>query len=126
MIHPIFRAVLRRPDLLAVHLANYVDLLKGEAVSLATSWAVRAAGGVVAVVSAMLALGLTGVAVMIGFLHGSFHWVLAAVPGVAWVLAAIGVALAMRSTTKEKVEDVKEEVEADLTVLRKVKEASND
>ncbi|VTY40039.1 Uncharacterised protein [Xylophilus ampelinus] len=63
---------------------------------------------------------------MLGFLHGSFHWVLAAVPGVAWVLAAIGVALAMRSTTKEKVEDVKEEVEADLTVLRKVKEASND
>ncbi|MDN4592256.1 hypothetical protein DBA29_27680 [Xenophilus aerolatus] len=126
MLHPIFRAVLRRPDLLAVHLANYVELLKGEAVSLATSWAVRVAGGAVAVVSAVLALGLTGVAVMLGFLHGSFHWVLAAIPGAAWVLAASGVALAMRSTTKEKVDDVKEEVEADLSVLRKVKEPSSD
>lgn len=91
MIQPLFMAVLRRPELLAVHAANYVALVKGEATDFGTSLAVRAASAAIAVVSLMLALGLTGIAVMLGVLNGSFHWVLVIVPGVAWVIALFGV-----------------------------------
>ncbi|MDQ7957752.1 MAG: hypothetical protein RET84_17715 [Pseudomonadota bacterium] len=126
MIHPIFKTALRRPDLLATHLGNYAQLVKGELAAAGAALALRAAGAAVAVVALLLALGLTGVAVMLGALHGSFHWALLVVPGVAWVLAAIGAVLTMRSGVKEKVEEVKDEVEADLRILRSVKEASND
>lgn len=126
MIHPIFMTVLRRPELVFTHLVNYAELVKGEIASLGTSLAIRAAGAATALIALLLALGLTGVAVMLGFVHGSFHWVLVAVPGVAWLLVLIGVVLALRSTVKEKVEDVKDEIEADLRALRLVKEARHD
>ncbi|MDB5826805.1 MAG: hypothetical protein JWQ73_1025 [Variovorax sp.] len=126
MIHPIFMTVLRRPELLANHLANYAELVKGELAALGTALAVRAAGAVVALVAVLLALGLTGIAVMLGFLHGAFHWVLIIVPGVAWVLAGVGAALAMRSTVKGEVEGLKDEVQADFNMLRLIKEARHD
>ena len=126
MVHPIFMTVLRRPDLLANHLANYAELVKGELSSFGTSVAVRAASAAVALVALLLALGLTGISIMLGYLHGTFHWVLVIVPGAAWLLAVIGAALAMRSTTKDKVEDVKSEVEADFNMLRLIKEARNE
>lgn len=127
MVHPIFVAVLRRPELLFTHLANYVELVRGELSALGSSLAMRAASAVVALVALLLAVGLTGIAVMLGFLHGSFQWVLVIVPGAAWVLVLIGVVLAMRSSTvKEKVDDVKDEMEADLRMLRLIREANND
>lgn len=127
MVHPIFVAVLRRPELLFTHLANYVELVRGELSAVGSSLAMRAASAVVALVALLLAVGLTGIAVMLGFLHGSFQWVLVIVPGAAWVLVLIGVVLAMRSSTvKEKVDDVKDEMEADLRMLRLIREANND
>lgn len=126
MIHPIFMTVLRRPDLFATHLTNYAELVKIELSAAGSAFAVRAAAGVIAFVALLLAFGLTGVAIMFGVMHGAFHWVLAVVPGIAWLLAAICAALAMRSTVKEKVADVKEELEADYRVLRMVKEARDD
>lgn len=126
MIHPIFMTVLRRPDLFATHLTNYAELVKSELSAAGLAFAARAAAGAIAFVALLLALGLTGVAIMLGVMQGVFHWILAVVPGIAWLLAAIGAAFAMRSTTKEKVEDVKEELEADFRVLRMVKEAKDD
>ncbi|RYG58063.1 MAG: hypothetical protein EON56_00830, partial [Alphaproteobacteria bacterium] len=76
MVHPIFMTVLRRPDLLANHLANYAELVKGELSSFGTSVAVRAASAAVALVALLLALGLSGISIMLGYLHGSFNWVL--------------------------------------------------
>ena len=117
---------LRRPELLFNHLGNYAELLKAELTSIGSSLALRAAMAAVALVSVLLALGLTGIAVMLGFLHGSFHWVLVIVPGVAWLMALIGALYARRSTLQEKVHDVKEELEADMQMLRLIKEARND
>lgn len=119
-------AVLRRPELLFTHIANYVELLKSELSAAGVSLAVRVASGVVALIALLLALSLTGVAVMLGFLQGAFHWVLIAVPAAAWLLLLICVVLAMRSTVKEKVDDVKNEVAADFSMLRLVKEAKNE
>ena len=119
--------VLRRPELLFTHLTNYVELVKGELSAFGSSLAIRAASAVVALIALMLALGLTGTAVMLGFLRGSFEWVLVVVPGAAWLLAGIGAALAMRSSSvKKKVDDVKDELEADVRMLGLVKEAKND
>lgn len=126
MIHPIFKTVLRRPDLIAGHLGNYAELLKGEAKAFGMSVGVRAAGAAMAFVALLLALGLTGVAVMLGVLNGSFHWILALVPGVAWLLALGGGLLALKLPTPAPVDDVKDELARDLKALRLVQEAKND
>ncbi|MEJ8851839.1 hypothetical protein [Variovorax rhizosphaerae] len=127
MVHPIFMAVLRRPELLFTHLANYAELVKGELSAFGSSLMMRAASALVALVALMLALSLTGIAVMLGVLHGAFQWVLVIVPGVAWLLVVIGATLAMRSSSvKEKVDDVKDELEADVRMMRIVKEMKND
>ncbi|AMM25989.1 hypothetical protein AX767_17735 [Variovorax sp. PAMC 28711] len=117
---------LRRPELLFNHFANYAELVKSEVTSIGSSLAIRAASAAIAVVALLLALGLTGVAVMLGVLRAEFHWVLVIVPGVAWLLALIGATLAMRSTMKRKVDDVTDEVEADMTMLRLIQKAKND
>ena len=72
-----------------------------------------------------LALGLTGIAAMLRYVYGEFHWALVAVPGAAWLSSAVGAMLAMRSGTA-KVVDVKSEMEADFNMLRLVKEAKDD
>lgn len=126
MIHPIFKTALRRPDLIAGHLGNYAELLKGEAKAFGMSVGVRAAGAAMAFVALLLALGLTGVAVMLGVLNGSFHWILALVPGVAWLLALGGGLLAFKLPTPAPVDDVKDELQRDLRALRHVQEAKND
>lgn len=123
MIHPIYMTALRRPDLVAAHLRNHVDLVKHEIADAGRSVAYKAAGAIVALVALLLALGLTGIAVMLGVLHGSFHWVLAAVPGVAWLLTLIGLVVALKSSVRDDVQEVKDELEADLAALRTVKEA---
>ncbi|WP_076999108.1 phage holin family protein [Variovorax sp. KK3] len=125
-MHPIYKTVLRRPDLLFTHVANYAELVKAEAGSFGTSIVVRAASAAVAVVALVLALALTAMALMLGFVHGRFEWVLVIVPGVAWLIVPLGAAIAMRSTVKEKVEEVKHEVETDLRVLRLVREANDE
>jgi hypothetical protein len=126
VVHPIFMAVLRRPELLFTHLANYVEMVKGELSAFGSSLAMRAASAVLALLALMLALGLTGTSVMLGFLRGSFEWVLVIVPGTAWLLAAIGAMLAMRSSSvKDKLDDVKDELEADVRMLGLVKKARN-
>jgi len=119
-------AVLRRPELLFRHLANYAELFRSELSAMGSSLATRAASAVVAIVALLLALGLSGIAVILGFLQGSWHWVLVAVPGAAWVLGLVGLLLALRSTVKEKVDDVKDELEADVRALRLIKEANDD
>lgn len=127
MIHPIFMAVLRRPELLATHLANYSTLVKAEVAAAGTSLEVRAMSALIALVALLLALGLSAVAVILGFLHGSFHWILVIVPGVAWLIALIGAGRAIKATSLEqKVDAVREEVDADFQMLKLVQKAKND
>lgn len=117
-MHPIYGALLRRPDLLAAHVSNYVALAKEEAGSVARGVAVRAAAGAAAGVAILLALGLTGVAVMLGAIHDEFVWALVIVPGIAWLIGVIGLLLALRPAQMEVVRDLKTQVEADVAALR--------
>ena len=117
MLHPIYGTVLGHPELVGDHLANYGALIQEE-VSAATRGVVaRLIAGVVAAVGAMLALGLVGVAVMMGALHG-FHWALVVVPGVAVVMAAVCAYIASRPSQLHPFTDLRSQVQADLQALR--------
>jgi len=118
MLHPIFSTVLGHPELVAEHLANYGALIRQEAQQASQGVVARAVAGVVAAVSAMLALGLIGVAVMLGMLHGSFHWVLVAVPGAAVAIAVISALVAARPRPFHAFADLHTQLDADIRALR--------
>ena len=125
MLHPIFTTVLGHPELIANHLAGYAALVKEE-VSTATHGLVnRAIAGVIAIVSALLALIFIGVAVMLGVLQGEFSWVLVIVPGVAVLLAAGSAAFAMRSFQPHSFSDLRAQVDADVRALHLVAETDH-
>lgn len=117
MLHPIFSTVLGHPELVVDHLANYAALLKEEATSAGRSVFHRLIASVLAIVSCLLALGLIGIAVMLGVLHGSFNWVLVIVPGVAVVVAGVSAYIAARPAVFHPFTDLREQVDADMSAL---------
>ncbi|WP_422085318.1 hypothetical protein [Variovorax sp.] len=117
MLHPIFSTVLGHPELVAEHLANYAALVRQETAQAGRGLVARIVAGVLAAASAMLALGLIGVAVLLGVLHGSFHWVLVAVPAVAVVIAAFCAWYATRPSPSHGFDDLRSQLEADLQAL---------
>lgn len=117
MLHPIYSTVLGHPELIADHLANYGALVRQETHQATRGVVARMVAGVLAAVSAMLALGLIGVAVMLGTLHGSFHWVLAAVPGAAVVIALLSAYVASRPQEFHAFADLREQLDADVRAL---------
>ena len=118
MLHPIFSTVLGHHDLVAEHLANYAALVKDEATQAGRNAVARLVAGVLAAIAGMLALGLIGIAVMLGVLHGSFHWVLVVVPGVAVLCALVAGYIASRSSTVNAFEDVRAQLDADIQAMR--------
>jgi hypothetical protein len=123
MLHPIFSTVLRHPELIADHAANYAALLRLEAAQASRGLIARLVAGVLAAVSAMLALGLAGTAVMLGMLHGSFHWALVAVPGIAVLIALVAGYVAARPSEFHGFSDLRAQVDADIQALRTAGEA---
>lgn len=117
MIHPIYSTVLGHPELVADHLSNYAALLREEAGEAGRGLIARLVAGVLAIVSTMLALGLIGVAVMLGVLHGSFQWVLVVVPAVAVFVALVSGYIAMRPTAFYGFEDLRAQLDADVQAL---------
>ncbi|MFM9425170.1 putative membrane protein [Variovorax sp. GrIS 2.14] len=117
MLHPIFSTVLGHPELVADHIANYAALLKEETAAAGRGVFQRIIASVLAIVSALLALGLIGIAVMLGVLHGSFNWVLVIVPGVAVFAAAISAYLAARPSALHPFDDFREQLGADMSAL---------
>ena len=87
MLHPIFSTVVSRPDLVLDHMSGYVALAAEEVATSGNDFKRRAIGLAAAGVFALLFLVFAGVATMLGVVMGQFHWVLAAVPGVALLIA---------------------------------------
>lgn len=117
MLHPIYSTVLGHPELIADHIANYSALVKDEVAKASRGFVVRIVAGAVAAIGAILALALTGVAVMLGGVNGSFHWVLVIVPGVAFLITAISVYLAMRPVLSHAFNDIRAQLSADMHAL---------
>ncbi len=118
MLHPIFSTVLGHPELIVQHLANYAALIKVETSTATRLLISRAVAGVLAAVSGTLALAFAGVAVMLGVLHGSFHWVLVAVPGIALLIAVIAGYIAARPSTFSAFEDLRTQLDADVRAMQ--------
>lgn len=118
MLHPIFSTVLGHPELVAEHLANYAALVRQESAQAGRGLVARIVAALLAVASATLALGLIGVAVLIGVMNGSFHWVLVAVPAVAVLLALACTWYATRPAPGHAFDDLRSQLEADLRALR--------
>jgi hypothetical protein len=123
MLHPIYGTLLGHPELVGDHIANYGALITEEVGQAGRGLLARLLAGVVAVVSAMLAIGLIGIAVMLGVLHGSFHWVLVLVPGVAIVIALVAAYMASRPAEFHAFGDLRAQIDADLSVLHLAAEA---
>jgi len=126
MLHPIYATVLGHPELVADHLANYMALVREEAAEASRRLVARIIAGVLAAISAIMALGLIGIAAMMGALHGSFHWALAAVPAVAVLVAVVAGYYASRPTTLEGFEDIRAQLEADVRALHMAGAAHGD
>jgi type IV secretory pathway VirB2 component (pilin) len=117
MLHPIYSTVLGHPELIADHLANYSALIKAEAAEAKRGLITRAIAGGVAAISALVALGLIGVAIMLGGMHQTFHWVLIVVPGFAILVAAIAAFVAARPSSFHGFQDLRAQLDADIHAL---------
>ena len=117
MLHPIYSTVLGHPELIADHIANYSALIKEEVAQASRGLIARVIAGVLAVVSVLLALGLAGVAIMLGSINGSFHWALALVPGVALLIAAVAAYVAMKPVLSHGFADLKAQLSADMHAM---------
>lgn len=120
MLHPLFSTIVQRPDLVIDHLSAYGALFYEEANSAGADLARRAAAWVLAILAALLFLGLTGTALMLGFMQNQFHWVLVAVPGFALLLLVAAVTLAKKPMRKEQFSDLKAQLDSDAQALRSV------
>ena len=118
MFHPIYSTALRHPALLADHLANYAALAREEAAQATNIVIRRLIAGVLAVISALMALVLTGVAVMLYGVNDRFDWLLVIVPGVAAVVAGIAAILAARPSPLHGFEAMRTQFKADVIALR--------
>ena len=125
MIHPIFKTALKCPDLVIRHLANYSELIRCEAVDIGKGLLVQAGAAVLALISLLVALGLTGVAAMLGVVYDRVHWALVVVRALAWLGVLIGGVLARQSHLRQDVRDVQEEIELDVKGLRLAQEVND-
>ncbi|APW38564.1 hypothetical protein RD110_16275 [Rhodoferax koreense] len=118
MLHPIFSTLVTRPDLIVDHLSGYTALLGEETKSVGTELVVKAMAWVMMGLMLMLCLTLAGTAVMLGVMHGHFHWALAAVPGVALLLALVAFVLARKPLSGGHYAEFKSQIESDVATLR--------
>jgi hypothetical protein len=118
MLHPIFSTLVTRPDLIVDHLSGYTALFGEETKSVGTEVVVKAAAWVLMGLMLMLFLTLAGTAVMLGVLHGQFHWALVAVPGVALLLAIAALLVAKKPLSGGHYAEFKSQIESDVASLR--------
>ncbi|MDA7416022.1 hypothetical protein PGB34_06550 [Xenophilus arseniciresistens] len=122
-LHPLFRVALHHPDLIADHLANHVEHAKAQAADAVRSMGLKVAGAAVAVVALLIALNLTGIAVMLAATQAGVPAALWWVPGIAWAVALAGGLMAWRASLRDEVREVKDEFQADAQMLALIKEA---
>jgi peptidoglycan/LPS O-acetylase OafA/YrhL len=118
MVHPIFSVLISKPELVMEHVAGYAALVREEASSVSGEVAKRVIAWGVAVLCFVVFLVLAGVAAMLGAMHGDFHWILVAAPGVALVLAVIALAIARRPLPSKAFTELRSQLDADAQALR--------
>ncbi len=118
MIHPIFKVLVSRPELVVDHLGGYAALAQQEASTIGAELLRRAIAWGVAAVAFIVFLMLAGVAVMLGFTQAEFHWVLVLAPGAALALALVAAIIARTSLPSQPFVELRGQLEADAQALR--------
>ena len=117
LVHPIFRVLVSRPELVVDHLSGYAALAQQEASSLGKEVVRRAVAWAVAAVSFIVFLVLAGVALMLGVIDG-FHWVLVLAPGAVLILGIAAMTIARKSLPTQVFTELRGQLEADAQALR--------
>jgi len=120
LVHPIFSVLITRPELVMDHVAGYAALVQEEASTVGLQVAKRAAAWGVAVISLLVFLILAGVAVMLGAMHGEFHWALVVVPGVVLAVGGAAFAIARQPLPSKAFTELKAQLDADAQALRTI------
>jgi hypothetical protein len=128
-MHPLLNLIATRPQLLAEHAAAYADLVAEEFPRTTAAWKRQALLNVLALVGLLCAVLLAGVAVMFWAAAGPGEmrapWLLVVVPLVP-LTAAIACASAAHARGRRTAPSVlKEQLSADLAMLRDVAAASS-
>ncbi len=120
MIHPIFSVLISRPELVVDHVAGYAALAREEASTVGMELGKRAVAWAVTLFSLLTFLILAGVAIMLGAVHGEFHWTLVLVPAAALALGAAAWNVARKPLPEKAFTELKAQLEADAQALRTV------
>ena len=118
MLHPLISTLVQRPDLVMDHVSAYAALFHEEVSEAGKELLERAIAWMLAVISALLFLGLTGVAVMLGSVQEQFHWALVLVPGVMLVIGIGAVVWARKPLKAERFPELRAQIGSDAQALR--------
>lgn len=122
MFHPLIKTLATRPHLLFDHLGGYADLISVQTAEALKGLRTRAVLLVCLFVALQLALGLSGIALLLLALmpldRMVYPWLLLVVPLVPWLLAA-GLGFGLKTqTAKRHFEPVREQFAADAALLK--------
>ena len=118
MLHPIYAALLRRPDLAADHLLAYADLLQLQTQALRKAVIGRGLAWLVILGCGALASMFAGTALMLALLLDRYHQVLVLLPGALALLALGAALLEHRRRPGQAYAQLRAQLEADLAALR--------
>ncbi len=121
MLHPLFATLIKRPDLIADHVAAYAELITQETSGLATDWVTRGLAWVLVAAGALVFVLFSGIALMLGVLN-QFHWVLVALPGAVLLLTLLAFSKARTSRQSDSFTEFKSQLNSDLRALREAAE----
>jgi Kef-type K+ transport system membrane component KefB len=123
MLHPIFKTLVSRPDLLVDHVAAYAGLAAQEISATGQDFKARIVSLVLAALFGVIFVLLAGVSIMVGVLHGQFHWALAAVPGAALVVALAALLAGRRPSAQQRFALLRDQFATDMALIRDAGEA---
>ena len=118
MLHPFFSTLIQRPDLLMEHMSGYVALLHQEVSQAGAMLVTRYVAWALVVIFGVVFVLFSGLALMLGFLHNQFHWVLLAVPGGALLIMLVAVAKAQAPPSQEQFKELKAQINSDMQAMK--------
>lgn len=117
MLHPLFATLIKRPDLIADHIAAYVELTHQETSGLAADWLQRGLACALVALGALVFVIFSGIGLMLGALN-QFHWALVAVPGSVLLLTMLAFFKARTPIDNDRFAELKAQMDSDLSALR--------
>ncbi|BDT72412.1 hypothetical protein os4_19510 [Comamonadaceae bacterium OS-4] len=123
MLHPIFHLIATQPQLLGNHAQAYSELIGTELAVQSAAWIRRALLGAATVCLLGVAVVLAGVALMLwvtpmNALPSATLWVLALVPAVPAVMAAVCGVILFNVRTEPAFAELRRQAQADIALLR--------